>query len=88
VKAEFEPRGVGFLAVSIEPDPALVRAAAARLGLTLTVAISEGETLAPLFVNQVPSTIFVDPEGIIVAAASGARSEAFFRRRTRALLDP
>ncbi len=77
---------MGFLAVSIEPDREEVASAAARLGLTLTVAISRQETLTPLFVNQVPSTVFVDKDGIIVAAASGERSRGFFERRTKALL--
>ncbi len=87
MRREYEPKGVGFLAVSIEPDEALVRAAAAKLGIQLTVAISESETLGPLAVNQVPSTVFVNEEGVIVAAASGERDRKFLEKRTRALLD-
>ncbi|MGA9520553.1 MAG: TlpA disulfide reductase family protein [Myxococcaceae bacterium] len=86
VRREYEPKGVGFLAVSIEPDEALVRAAAAKIGLGQTVAISENETLGPLSVNQVPSTVFVNAEGVIVAAASGERDRNFLAKRTRALL--
>ena len=77
---------MGFLAVSIEPDRNQVARAAERVGLTMTVAISRNETLTPLFVNQVPSTVFVNEDGIIVAAASGERSRGFFERRTKALL--
>lgn len=77
---------MGFLAVSIEPDSALVRQGAKRIGIQMPVAISEEETLGPLGVNQVPSTVFLDREGVIVGAASGPRSEAFFERRVKALL--
>jgi hypothetical protein len=52
----------------------------------MTVAISSSETLGPLSVNQVPSTVFVDRQGVIVAAASGARSRRFFEDRVKELL--
>ncbi len=76
-----------FLAVSIEPDKSQVQRAAERLGLTMTVAISLRETLTPLYVNQVPSTVWVDAQGTIVMAASGEQSQRFFDRRTRALVE-
>ena len=86
MKRKYEAQGVRFLAVSIEPDAKLVRSAAERLGLTMTVGISLRETLTPLYVNQVPSTVWVDAQGIIVMAASGEQTQGFFDRRTRALL--
>ncbi|HZH02918.1 MAG TPA: TlpA disulfide reductase family protein [Myxococcaceae bacterium] len=86
VRHVLEGRGVGFLALSLEPDAELVRRGAEALGLKMTVATTEGEVLAPLFVNQVPSTVFLDAFGRVVAAASGARGRAFLERRTRALL--
>ena len=86
VRSTYESRGVGFLALSLEPDEQLVRRAAQQLGIRMRVAISKDETLGPLGVNQVPSTVFVDAEGRIVAAASGERGRGFFERRVRALL--
>ncbi len=96
MRREYEPKGVAFLALSLEPDEQEVLEAANRLGLEMPVAIVEGEVLGPLGVNQVPSTVFVDREGTIVAAArgtivaaaSGDRSRSFFERRVKALLGP
>lgn len=87
VRRQFEQKGVGFLAVSIEPDEALVRSSAKRLGIAMEVAVSEDETLGPLSVNQVPSTVFLNRDGVIVAAASGARGRKFFEKRVRELLE-
>jgi thioredoxin-like negative regulator of GroEL len=86
VRRAYEERGVGFLALSLEPDERLVREAAARLGIGMAVATTRDEVLAPLGVRAVPSTVFVAADGTVVAAATGARSEAFFERRVRALL--
>ncbi len=86
MRRRYEPEGVGFLALSLEPDEALVRAAAAKYGLGMDVAIARGEVLAPLGVRAVPSTVFVSKDGVIVAAASGARDEAYFEERVRELL--
>lgn len=83
-----EGKPVQFLALSLEPDEALVQQAAASMGISMLVATTEQETLGPLSVRQVPSTVFVDEKGNIVAAASGARSRSFFEKRVRALLEP
>ena len=73
--------------MSIEPDEALVRRGAEQNSIAMTVAISESETLGPLSVNQVPATVFVDRQGVIVAAASGARGRKFFAKRVRELME-
>ena len=52
----------------------------------MMVATIEDEMLAPLAVNQVPSTVFVDKDGVIVIAASGERGKGFFEKRLKALL--
>jgi peroxiredoxin Q/BCP len=78
---------VGFLALSLEPDRRLVGEAVRTLGIGLDVAITRDEVLAPLGVRAVPSTVFVDARGTVVAAASGVRSEAFFEKRVRELLE-
>lgn len=87
MRQQYEAQGVGFLAVSIEPDRILVRRAAETMGIKMQVGISENETLGPLSVRAVPSTVFVNEQGIIVAAASGARDRGFFERRVRDLLE-
>ncbi len=51
------------------------------------VALATGEVLGPLSVREVPSTVFVDAQGTIVAAASGPRERAFLSKRTRELLE-
>jgi hypothetical protein len=86
LRREYEGRGVRFLALSLEPDEQLVIDAARKLGLDMQVAIARGETLGPLNVNQLPSTVFVSKEGTIVAAASGERKQRFLRARIEALL--
>lgn len=86
VRKKYEPQGVGFLALSVEQDPGTVEAAAKRLGLSLEVAYAQSEVLGPLGVRLVPSTIFVDADGVIVAVVNGAKDAAYFERRVRELL--
>jgi hypothetical protein len=86
IRKIFEPKGVGFLEVSLEQDRDLVRRAAARLALQGRVATVDGEVLGPLSVGAVPSLVFLNSDGIIVAAATGERSQRFIEERTRALL--
>ena len=77
---------MGFLALSLEPDERLVRAAAIALGLKMRVAVAGAEVLGPLGVNQVPSTVFVDSRGVVVMAVKGPRRRGFFERRARELI--
>lgn len=63
-----------------------MRAAVAKIPISMTVALTEDETLGPFGVKTVPSTVFLDKDGVIVAAASGPRDQAFFEARVRALL--
>lgn len=87
MRKEYEAKGVGFLALSLEPDKAEVSRAAKQLGLRFEVAISGGgEMLGPLGVRNVPSTVFVNEKGIIVGAVTGDRDRAFFKRRAEELL--
>jgi hypothetical protein len=86
LRQEFQPRGVGFIALSIDHDEAGVRSVAARLGIRMQVATMGDEVLGPLGVRSVPSTIFIDREGVIVAAATGAKSLPSLRKKTQELL--
>jgi hypothetical protein len=86
VRRKFEPRGVRFVALSLEPDRELVERAARKLQIQMPIALAKTETLAPLGVNQVPSTVFINSTGVIVAAASGERSRSFLEARIEELL--
>ncbi len=86
LRREFAPRGVGFLALSLEPDEALVREGARAQGLGLPLATTRDEVLGPLGVGAVPSVAWVDEAGIVRTSATGERSLAFLRRHTEALL--
>jgi hypothetical protein len=86
VRERWEPKGVGFLAVSLEPRREKVFGAVQSLQLAVPVAFAEGEILEPLGLRAVPSTLFISAQGRVVAVASGARSEKFFEARARELL--
>ncbi|MBM4380439.1 MAG: TlpA family protein disulfide reductase [Deltaproteobacteria bacterium] len=88
LRREYAPAGVGFLALSLEPDEALVREGARKMGLGLPLAVTREETLGPLGVGAVPSVAWVDASGMVRTAATGERSLGFLRRHTEALLAP
>lgn len=86
LRTQYEGQGVKFLALSLEPDGALVGATAKRWGIGMTVAVARSEALGPLGVNQTPSTVFLSPDGTINAAASGPKEKAWLERRIKELL--
>jgi hypothetical protein len=88
VRRKYEARGVGFVALSLERSEEAVRAGARALQLQMPLAVADGEVLAPLGVNQVPSVVFINARGIIVAAANGEQGRGFLERRVRMLLTP
>lgn len=71
----------------MEQDEARVRRSVEDWKISTPVFIATGEVLGPLGVREVPSTVFVDARGLIVAAASGPRSQRFLAERARALLE-
>lgn len=77
---------MGFLALSLEQDEARVRRSIEEWKIGTPVVLATGEVLGPLGVREVPSTVFVDAHGTVVAAASGPRSSRFFSERIEALL--
>jgi hypothetical protein len=85
LRSTWEPRGVRFIALSLEPDPERVRRGAKEFGVTMPIAIADGEVLAPLKVRQVPSTVFIDAQGVIRMTASGEHDRRFFERRLKQL---
>lgn len=78
---------MGFLALSLHPKRSDVDEFMVRLGIGMKVAIADEPVLGPLGVSAVPSTVFVDAAGKIVASVNGPRKRAFFERRLRELLD-
>jgi hypothetical protein len=85
LRSTWEPRGVRFIALSLEPDPEKVKRGAKEFGVTMPVAIADGEVLAPLKANQVPSTVFIDSQGVIRMTAAGGHDRRFFERRLKQL---
>jgi len=59
---------------------------AEKMGIHMLTGSSPGEVLTPLAITAVPATLFVDRNGVIVAAGSGPKSLASLRRQARALL--
>ena len=87
VRQELEPRGVGFLAVSLDQDFKRTRVAAEGFKISMTVATAASEMLDPYHLTVVPSTLFVDPSGRIILALNGSRSLEDLRREARVLAE-
>lgn len=87
VRAEYEAKGVKFLALSLEPDANEVARGAKKIGVKMPVAIAKDQVLDPLGVKRVPSTVWINREGRVVTAASGERKLSFLRKHTGALVD-
>ncbi len=75
-----------FLALSLNRNPGQVERAAAKMGVTMPVAMAQGEMMGPFAVKVVPATLFVDANGKIIASVSGARSYGFLKARAEELL--
>jgi hypothetical protein len=87
VAQEMAGTQVHFLAVSLEADTRKVRVAMERLKLTVAVATAEAELLAPLNLDSVPSTIFIDASGQVVARL-GISTKAELKAQALRLLPP
>jgi hypothetical protein len=87
VAKEMAGTPVHFLAVSLETDTRHVRVAMEKLRLTLPVATAESELLGPLNLESVPSTIFVDASGQVVARL-GISSKDELKAEAERLLAP
>jgi len=86
VRAQYETQGVGFLALSINPDLSEVTEAAQRMGLKFQVASGPGDVMYPFGVRQVPDTIYIDASGQVVAFDRGPQGKAQFEKQVKALL--
>ncbi|MBS2027683.1 MAG: hypothetical protein JST54_07265 [Deltaproteobacteria bacterium] len=86
MRAQYESQGVGFLALSIDPDLSEVTEAAQKLGLRFQVASGPGDVMHPFGVRQVPDTIYLDASGKVVAFDKGPQGKAQFEKQVKALL--
>jgi hypothetical protein len=85
--AEMAGTPVRFLAVSLDADTRRVRVAVETLKLTLPIATAESELLAPLNLETVPATIFLNASGEVVASL-GISTKAQFKQQAMRLLAP
>lgn len=75
-----------FAALSLVSELDPVRVEAQRLKLGAKILVTDDEVLSPFGVNQVPSTVFIDSRGVIVAAVSGPKGKKFLERRLKELV--
>lgn len=76
-----------FLAVSLDADTRHVRVAMETLKLTLPVATPEAELLAPLGLESVPATVFINASGQVVGRL-GISSKEDLKAQAERLLTP
>jgi hypothetical protein len=86
VRAAYEPKGIGFLAVCDEPDLETATRAAQGLDLHLAVAAATSNPILPFGTRSVPDTIYIDAAGKVVAFDRGPRTREQFETRVKALL--
>lgn len=89
---DFQPRGLEILAVNStsQDTPEAAQAFVAQQGLTFPVLFDQqGEVKRLYHVDALPSTYFIDAQGIIQdVVIGGPMSEALLRIRAEQLLDP
>lgn len=87
VRSELEAKGVSFLALSIDQDVERVEEFVKRYRISMPVATTDDSVLGPLGLRTVPSTVFLDRNGVIIEVATGPHSESYFRERVESLLE-
>lgn len=69
------PHTTRLIAVNTEGDRVAAGAAAARLGLTMPIALDDGSASSAYEVNSIPHTVIIDRAGKVAAVLHGAASE-------------
>lgn len=84
---ELGPDGPSILAVALEDGPERLKNIAEAFGYHGAIAIYDAEDglLDPLGVRSLPGMAFVNGQGVVVSAASGAREGTFISKHARAL---
>lgn len=84
---QFEPKGVGFLAVSVAPQVERIRAAMETLHFDWPAAATSGDLLRVVDLVGVPATLFVSADGRLVGVADGAIAEETLHEEIGRLID-
>ncbi len=83
MRQQYESKGVGFLALSMDANTGKVKQAADQLGLHMGVAVAEW--LVPNDFKVVPSTLLVNAQGQVVELIEGSRDKSFFEEKAAEL---
>ncbi len=84
---EYQDDGLQVLAVNLREEAGAVRRYAERAGMNFTIALdSQGEIGAAYFVRAIPTSLFIDQEGVIQAVHRGTLSEEALRGYLATLL--
>jgi hypothetical protein len=83
VKQRLQMPVLGFVALSLDTDEDAVLEAASRAEVDSALAIAVGETMGPLGLRQLPSTVFIDAKGVIVASCNGECDETAIEKWAR-----
>ncbi len=86
---EYRDSGFEILAVNLRENPAQVQAFADQLGMNFPIALdTNGQVGAAYYVRAIPTTYFLDSEGVIRFIHRGTLSEAALRDYIERLLAP
>jgi thiol-disulfide isomerase/thioredoxin len=86
---EYRDSGFEILAVNLRENPAQVQAFTEQLGMSFPVALdTNGQAGAAYYVRAIPTTFFLDSDGVIRFIHQGTLSEAGLRDYIERLLAP
>jgi thiol-disulfide isomerase/thioredoxin len=86
LRLKYESQGIGFLSLSLIPERRPNEKFLKELNVQMPWVMAEGEVLHPLAVNQIPSTVFLNKDAVIVRAARGQKSARSLEKQVRNLL--
>ena len=86
---EYRDSGFEILAVNLRESPAQVQGFADQLGMNFTIALdTNGKVGAAYYVRAIPTTFFLDSDGVIRVIHQGTLSEEALRDYIERLLAP
>ncbi len=89
IAKEYATKDVVVIAIDVGEDRATVMQYAQNLGLTFPILLDEQTNVATTFqVSAMPTSFFVDREGVIRAAYLGAMNRAYIQAQLAPLLEP
>jgi thiol-disulfide isomerase/thioredoxin len=87
--ARYASSGLTVLAIDVQEGEALVQPFVEEFGLTFPVLLDKtGEVVSRYRVRGIPTTVFVDREGIIRSVYLGPMDEAILEKQLSVLLGP